>query len=224
MNEFEKKEDNLTNENEESNHEKDVQVEENQNKLPKNLRIGWCICASYCNHSETLKVMKRIKDENDVEIIPIVSENAAKYDTRFGTKEAFLEDVEKIAGNKVLKTPVEVEVIGPQNIVDIIVALPCTGNTLAKLALGITDNSVLGAIKTMRRENKPVILAVSSNDMASLNLKNLGNLMVVKDIYFVPLRMDNPVSKPNSMASDFNLLEETILKALEGKQLQPVLR
>ncbi len=187
------------------------------------MRLGWGICASYCNYDIILKQMENIKQKHDIEIIPIMTENASMFDTRFGKAEEIMSRIEEITGNKILTNLVEVEPLGPKSMIDLIVICPCTGNTMAKLANGITDNSVLGAIKTLRRNNKTTILAIASNDILGLNMKNVGVLMSTKDIYFVPFKMDKPAEKPNSMVSDFELLEMTIENALDGIPLQPVI-
>jgi len=187
------------------------------------LKIGFGICASFCNFQKVIDILERIKKNNDVMLLPIMTENAQKYNTRFANAIEYQKKIEMITGRKILKSPVEVEPLGPQKIIDLMVVLPMTGNTMAKLNNGITDNVVLGAIKSLRRQNKPTIIGLSSNDILGINFKNLGELINTKHIYFIPLKMDDPILKPNSLVSDFSLLEETIVLATKGVQITPIL-
>ena len=144
-------------------------------------------------------------------------------DTRFGKADKFVNDVETIAGRKGIYTIQEAEPIGPKAYLDALVIAPCTGNTIAKLTNGITDTSVLMAAKAHLRNNKPLIISVSTNDAMGMNFKNIGQLMNMKTIYFVPFEQDNCVKKPNSLISRLDLIPATIEEALEGRQIQPVL-
>ena len=152
-----------------------------------------------------------------------IRDSSAEYDTRFGKADKFVNDVETIAGRKGIYTIQEAEPIGPKAYLDALVIAPCTGNTIAKLTNGITDTSVLMAAKAHLRNNKPLIISVSTNDAMGMNFKNIGQLMNMKNIYFVPFEQDNCVKKPNSLISRLDLIPATIEEALEGRQIQPVL-
>ena len=156
-------------------------------------------------------------------MIPIVSEISAFTDTRFGTSEALLERLEDLTGNEVLYDIPSVEPIGPKALLDVLVIAPATGNTIAKLATGITDTVVTMAAKAHLRNGRPVVLAVSSNDGLAAGAKNIGELLARKHFYFVPFGQDNAEKKPTSLVADFTQLTETVDAALEGRQLQPVL-
>lgn len=155
---------------------------------------------------------------------PIVSEISAVTDTRFGKAGDFLEEMERICGRKVISTIAAAEPIGPKGLLDILVIAPCTGNTLAKLALGVTDSSVTMAAKAHLRNGRPVVVAVSTNDGLSISLKNIGELLCRKNIYLVPFAQDDPVNKPNSLVADFELIPDTMEAARLGEQLQPILQ
>lgn len=182
--------------------------------------IGFALTGSFCTLETTFQVMEALRDR--YEIVPIVSEHVAQTDTRFFTKEEVLARLEKICGKKPLSTLVETEPLGPQDRLDLLVICPCTGNTLSKIALGITDTSVTMATKSHRRGGKGVLIALSTNDALSGSAKNLGLLAERKGFYFVPLRQDNPNSKPYSLQCDFDRIPEAIEAALAGRQLQPV--
>ena len=186
------------------------------------LNIGFAMCGSFCTFEKALDQIKEILG-NGASIIPIMSETAADTDTRFGEARDFIRIIEGLTGHNVICQIEEAEKIGPNNLVDIIVIAPCTGNTLAKLARGITDTTVLMAVKGHIRNNKPVCIAISTNDALGINLENIGKLLNIKNIYFVPFGQDNPVSKPKSMTADFERIVETIEAALKKEQIQPVI-
>lgn len=188
-----------------------------------NIRLGVAICGSYCSYSKFLPELKRLAGLY-VGITPIMSENSYETDTRFGAAGDFIAQVEEICGRKVIKSITEAESIGPKALFDILAVAPCTGNTIAKLANGVTDTSVTMACKAHLRNNRPLVLAVTTNDGLSGNAANIGTLMARKNIYFVPYYQDDPENKPSSINADFSLLADTIKMALDGKQLQPVLR
>ena len=171
------------------------------------------------------KVKIEIREMKQVfgDIVPIFSNSAASYDTRFGTAEKMREDIEEITGHKIIDTIMGAEPIGPKGYLDAMVIAPCTGNTLAKLANGITDSPVLMAAKAHLRNNKPLIISISTNDAMGINFKNIGLLMNMKNIYFVPFAQDDPVKKPNSLIANLNLIPDTIEMAMQGKQIEPVL-
>ncbi len=185
------------------------------------MRIGFALCGSFCNHSAVMKLYESLAERH--ELLPILSENAAKYDTRFGTAESLTERVESLAGRRAVKTIVEAEPLGPSNAMDVLVIAPCTGNTLAKLANGITDGPVTMAAKSHLRNGRPVVLALATNDGLSASAPNIAALLNRKHYYFVPFGQDDPEKKPASLVADFARLEETVLAAAEGRQIQPVL-
>lgn len=186
------------------------------------LKIGFAITGSYCTFHKVLKALSDVA-ETGADVIPIISENVNTTDTRFGKHGDFTDNVERITNHKIISTINEAEPIGPQSLLDVVVIAPCTGNTLAKLSNGITDTPPLMAAKAHLRNNKPLIIAISTNDALGINLKNIGNLFNTKNIYFVPFGQDNYKAKPNSMIADMSLIIPTIEMALDGKQIQPVL-
>jgi len=184
-------------------------------------KLGFAICGSFCTFARVLEILPGLCEHYD--ITPILSETAAAIDTRFGKANDFIHSVEKICGNKAIKSIAEAEPIGPQKLLDVIVVAPCTGNTLAKMAQGITDTSVTMACKAHLRNKRPVVLAISTNDGLSGSAGNIGALMNRKDIYLVPYRQDDPSGKPNSLVADFDKISETVQQALLGRQIMPVL-
>lgn len=180
-------------------------------------KVGFAMCGSFCTFKRVLKVAEKLSEIYDV--VPVMSSTSYHTDTRFGKAEDFVEELEKITGKKVLHTVFEVEPFGPKKILDALVVAPCTGNTLAKLSLGIADTSVTLAVKAHLRNERPVIIAVSSNDALGNNAKNLGYLMNMKNIYFVPFEQDDPDEKPNSLVAIMEKIPEAVEAALQGKQL-----
>lgn len=187
----------------------------------KDTTIGFAITGSFCTFSTVLDVLKSLKNEVKG-IIPIFSFNVASQDTRFYSAKNFREEIVDITGAEPVDTLQKAEPLGPSGLIDVMVVAPCTGNTLAKLANAITDTPVLMAVKSQLRNNKPVVIAISTNDALGLNLKNIGTLLLSKNIYIVPFKQDNPVDKPNSLASDYTLIGKAIMEAKKGIQLQPV--
>ncbi len=188
-----------------------------------NIKIGFAITGSCCNFNETKRVLEELKNAGAKEIIPIVSFATKSMDTRFYKANEYIKMVEETTKNKVIDTIPKAEPVGPKNMVDIIVVCPCTGNTLAKLANGITDTPVLMAIKGHIRNNKPVVIGVSTNDGLGVSLKNIGSVLNTKNMYFIPFRQDDCVSKPKSLVLDYTYVVDTIKKALRGEQIQPLL-
>ena len=156
-------------------------------------------------------------------VIPILSETAAETDSRFGEAEELLQALEEMTGRKPLRDIPSVEPIGPKGLLDVLVVAPATGNTLAKLAAGITDTAVTMAVKAHLRNGRPVVIALASNDGLSAGAKNIGELLVRRNYYFVPFGQDDAVNKPTSLIADFKMLPETVDSALRGEQIQPVL-
>ena len=188
----------------------------------ENLKIGLGITGSFCNFSETKNVICDLKKEN-ADVLPIISFATRDYDTRFYKKSEYIKMLENETKNKVIDTIQKAEPIGPKNMVDVILICPCTGNTLAKLAHGITDTPVLMAVKSHIRNNKPVVIGVSTNDGLGMSLENIGKLLNTKNMYFVPFRQDDYVSKPKSLVLDYNYIIDTLKFAIKGKQIQPIL-
>lgn len=177
---------------------------------------------SHCTISKVLPQIKKIMNEG-AEVYPILSPAVKETDTRFGLGASWQDQLETLTGHQAITTMVEAEPIGPQKLLDALIIAPCSGNTMAKLANGITDTPVLMAAKAVLRNQRPVIIAISTNDGLGANAKNLGLLLNTKNIYLVPFRQDDPYNKANSLIADMNLILETTLAALAGRQLQPVL-
>lgn len=185
-------------------------------------RVGFAVCGSYCTHEVVLKALEKLVAQYET-VIPIVSENVAFTDTRFGTSDDLLEQLEVLTGNEVLCDIPSVEPIGPKKLLDVLVIAPATGNTIAKLAAGITDTTVTMAAKAHLRNGRPVVIALASNDALSAGAKNIGELLVRRNYYFVPFGQDDAEKKPCSLIADFEKLPETVDAALRGDQLQPLL-
>jgi len=188
----------------------------------KGIKVGFCLTASYCCMEQVMPQVRHLVDEG-AEVFPIISTAVDTIDTKYGTSWKWKKMLLDITGRKAFSTMVEVECVGPQKLFDIIVVAPCTGNTLAKIANGITDSPVLMSVKSHLRNQRPVVLAISSNDGLGMNAKNIGLLLNAKNIYMVPFGQDNPVEKPNSLVARWELIADTIIEALKGKQYQPVL-
>ena len=188
-----------------------------------NYHIGYGITGSFCTFAQTRKAVIRLK-EMGAKITPIFSYQTQTLDTRFGSAKEFVEGICEITDSEGIRTIPEAEPIGPNNYLDVMVIAPCTGNTAAKLGNGIVDTPVLMAAKAHMRNGKPLVIAISTNDALGMNFKNIGALMNMKNIYFVPFGQDNSKSKPNSMIAHLDLLPETIESAMKGKQIQPVIQ
>jgi dipicolinate synthase subunit B len=186
-------------------------------------RIGFALTGSHCTIPDIWDEMGKLIEEG-AEVWPIISPSVRTSDTRFGKAHDITERLSEITGRKAMESITEVEPIGPERLLDVLVIVPCTGNTIAKLANGITDTAVLMAAKGHLRNERPVVIGVSTNDGLSGNLMNIGILMIRKHIYFVPFGQDKPLSKPNSLVAHMEFLRDTIIAALEERQLQPVLR
>jgi len=190
--------------------------------LLKNLAVGFGITGSFCTHAAIIPEIENIVREG-ASVYPIISGAVDKFSTRFGTADDLKTVLEKITGRKALSSITEVEPIGPKSLLDIMVVAPCTGNTISKLAAGITDTPVTMACKSQMRNNKPVLLSISTNDGLGASAKNIATLYNTKNIYFVPYYQDNPKEKPNSLNAKAELIIPALLAALAGNQLQPVL-
>ena len=186
------------------------------------IRVGFAVCGSFCTHRQAMEALERIHARFD-DVTPIVSEITAASDTRFGPAHELMRDMERICDKRVIDSIVKAEPIGPKGLLDVLVICPCTGNTLAKLAGGITDTTVTMAAKAHLRNGRPLVLCIATNDALAASAKNIGALLDKKNVYLVPFRQDDPVEKPTSLISDFSLVNQTVEAALEGKQLQPLL-
>ena len=190
--------------------------------MENRINIGFAFTGSFCCHKDVLDEVGGLV-EKGYNIIPILTPTALNTDTRFGTAENFRKLLFGITGNQPVTTIVEAEPLGPKGMIDVLVVAPCTGNTLSKLANGITDNAVTMVAKAMSRNYKPVVVGISTNDGLGLSLKNIATLVPAKNYYFVPFGQDNPQSKPKSLIAKWSEIERTIEFALNGKQIQPIL-
>ena len=191
-----------------------------ENKL-KGVRIGYALAGSFCTFVKSFKAAEKLRDMG-AELLPIMSYNASGVDTRFGKAKDNIGRFEEITGRKVIKTIEDAEPIGPKRMCDVMVVAPCTANSAAKLAVGITDTPLTMAVKSHLRSGLPVVVAISTNDALGACAKNIGILQNYRNYYFVPYAQDDIVKKPASMVADLSLLPETVEMALKGVQIQPV--
>lgn len=185
------------------------------------MNVGFALCGSFCTYSKVFPVLEQLCQ--DYKVTPVFSDVAYGTDTRFGTAEEHIRIARMLCNIEPLHTIAQVEPVGPKKLFDILVIAPCTGNTLAKLAHSIADGPVTMAAKSHLRNNRPVLIAVSTNDGLSGAAENIGKLLNRKNYYFVPFRQDDPIAKPNSLVADFEKLPQALEAALEGRQIQPVL-
>lgn len=188
----------------------------------KGLSVGFAMCGSFCTLRQAIKEIQSLRDAG-ADVTPIMSPIVYETDTRFGNCKDFISEVEKTCGKSVIHTVKDAEPIGPKKLFDVLVAAPCTGNTLGKLANGITDTSVTMALKAHLRNERPVVLAIATNDALGASAKNIGLLFNCRHIFFVPFSQDDAFGKPKSLIADFTLIPKTIESALKGIQYQPVL-
>ena len=188
----------------------------------ENIRIGFAMTGSFCTFQQAFQQAEYLASCG-AELIPIMSANASQISTRFGEASEMRERLENIAKRKIISSIEDAEPLGPKQLTDIMLVEPCTSNTAAKLAFSITDSPVTMAVKSHLRGQKPVVLAIASNDALAGTLKNIGLLANAKHYYFVPLRQDDSVKKPNSLVADFGQTADTLVNALNGRQLQPCL-
>lgn len=184
--------------------------------------VGFALTGSHCTLEKILSEVQRLVDLG-ADVFPILSESVQTTDTRFGLAYHWSEKLESITGKKSITSIVEAEPIGPKGYLDVLVIAPCTGNSLCKIALGIVDGTVSMAVKAHLRNQKPLVIAISTNDGLGNNAKNIGILLNTKNIYFVPFGQDEPIKKPNSLVAHFDKIIYTIFAAFEGKQLQPLI-
>lgn len=185
------------------------------------MKLAYAICGSFCTHSRSLAQLRTLCEEHD--ITPILSEISASTDTRFGTANALRETVELLTGHPYLRTIKEAEEVITRGDYDALLVSPCTGNTLAKIAAGITDTVVTMCVKAQLRNRRPVIIGVATNDGLGANLFNIAMVLEKKNVYFVPFGQDDAEKKPTSLICDFKRLPATLDAAMHGRQIQPVL-
>lgn len=186
----------------------------------KKITLAYVICGSFCTMERSIKEMEKLS-KSGYEIIPIMSYNAFNWDTKFGKALDFRLKIENICGKQIIHTIPDAEPIGPKKMADIMLIAPCTGNTLAKLTNGITDTPALMAAKSHLRINRPLVIALATNDALGASAQNLGKILNTKNVYMVPLKQDSPTIKPHSMVSNFDLIPEAIDMAINNKQIQP---
>lgn len=184
---------------------------------------GYALTGSFCTHRESLEALEKLLNTG-CEVVPIISERTASTDTRFGKAQKLKERLEELTGRRCVCTVEEAEKFGSAYPLDYMVVAPCTGNTLAKLACGITDTSVTMAVKAHLRVSRPTLICLASNDALSANLKNISALLNRKSVYFVPLTQDSPEKKPHSLVADFSLLQKSYEAMREGVQLRPLFK
>ena len=185
------------------------------------MKIGFALTGSFCTIPNALSALESMTNLGS--FVPIISENVATTDTRFGKAEDTVKRLTELCGSAPITTVKDAEPLGPRTPLDLLIICPCTGNTLAKLANGITDGAVTMAAKAHLRCDRPLVIALASNDALSQNLKNVATMLQRKSVYFVPFGQDDPHGKPHSLISDLSLLMPTIKSALDGEQIQPLL-
>lgn len=188
----------------------------------KGINVGFALTGSHCTYEEVMPQIQRFVDSG-ANVIPIASYTVMSTDTRFGKSEDWQKQLKDITGNDIISTIVEAEPLGPSKLLDILVVAPCTGNSTSKLANALTESPVLMAAKAQMRNQRPLVIAISTNDGLGLNAANIAKLLIMKHIYFVPFGQDAPDKKPNSLVARMDLIQETCEAALQGKQLQPMI-
>ncbi|WP_061213385.1 dipicolinate synthase subunit B [Syntrophomonas wolfei] len=188
----------------------------------RGVKIGVVLTGSHCTIAEVLPQIKNLKEEG-ADIYPIFSYTVDEVDNRFYKVNDLKKEIKEITDRPLINSIVGAEPIGPQKLLDIVVVMPATGNTIAKLANGIVDTPALMAVKGQLRNQRPVVIAISTNDALGINARNIGMLINTKNIFFVPFRQDNPLEKVNSLVACMDKAVDTVILALQGKQIQPVL-
>lgn len=185
------------------------------------IKLGFALCGSFCTLEKSIKLMEKLVNIG-YDILPIMSFNAYNLDTKFGKSRDFIQKIEEITSKTVLNSLTEVEPIGPQNLTDIMLVCPCTGNTLSKIAHAITDTPVTLAVKSHLRVKKPVVIALATNDALGASFKNISHIFNTKHIFVSPLNQDDYDKKPNSMVANFDLIPDALNLALQSKQINPI--
>lgn len=189
----------------------------------KGKKIGFAFTGSFCMFRRTIEELKKLSKIENISIFPIMSFNSFSLDTKFGKAIDFEKEIEEITQNKIIKTIPDAEPIGPKNMFDILIVAPCSGNTIARLASDIIDTPVTMAVKAHLRNNSPVVIAISTNNALSGSAENIGKLLNRKNYYFVPVKQDNPITKPSSLVFDPTYIKSTLEYALDREQIQPIL-
>jgi dipicolinate synthase subunit B len=189
--------------------------------LLNGLKIGFALTGSFCTIDKVIPEIKKIVDAGG-KVVPILSYSVDKFDTRFGKAESLKKKLKDVTGEEIINTIIDAEPIGPKSLFDIIVVAPCTGNTLGKIVNGITDTPVTMACKAQLRNQKPILIAISTNDALGINAKNIGLLLNAKNVYLVPFGQDAPKNKSNSMVADFSYIMAALAEAVRGRQIQPI--
>lgn len=190
--------------------------------LLNGLKIGFALTGSFCTFSKIIPEIEKLVNEG-AEVYPIISDSVDRFDTRFGKADDWKAKLKNATGKDIISTIVDAEPIGPKSLFDVLVVAPCTGNSLAKIANAVTDTSVTMACKAHLRNQKPLVVSISTNDGLGGSAKNLGLLMNMKNVYLVPFGQDDPIKKPNSLVAKTEMIMPSILEALKDKQIQPVL-
>ena len=188
----------------------------------KGKKVGFVLTGSFCTFKNTIPKMSEIIKRGG-EVIPIMSYNAYNLDSKFGKAKEFIDRIEDITKHKIINTIIDAEPIGPKNMTDIMIIAPCSGNTLAKLANGITDTPAVMAAKSHLRNNNPLVIAISTNDALSGSAENIGKLLNRNNYYFVPFKQDNPITKPRSIVFDPEYIIKALEYALDREQIQPII-
>lgn len=184
--------------------------------------IGYALTGSFCTFRTTLKEMENLVKQG-CHVFPILSFNSYQLDTKFGKAKDFIEEIETLTGNKIIHTIPDAEPIGPKKMFDILVVAPCSGNTMARLSYDIIDTPVTMAVKSHLRNDRPVVIGISTNNGLSGAAENIGRLLNRKNYYFIPFKQDNPITKPRSIVCDFSYLSKTLECALDGEQIEPII-
>ena len=187
-----------------------------------NKNIGYALTGSFCTFRTTIKEMEKLV-KLGANIFPIMSFNSYNLDTKFGKAQDFIDEIESLTGNKIIHTIQEAEPIGPNKMFDILIVAPCSGNTIARLANDIIDTPVAMAVKSHLRNNRPVVIGISTNNGLSGAAENIGRLLNRRNYYFVPFKQDNPITKPRSIVCDFSYIQKTLEYALDFEQIGPII-
>ena len=185
------------------------------------MKIGYCFTGSFCTFERSFLALSALVDDGH-EVVPIMSENAYYTDTRFQRAEEFCARVEALCGRKIIHTVADAEPLGPRFPLDALVVAPCTGNTLAKVANGITDTAATMAIKAHLRVDRPLVIALATNDALRRNLANIASMLSHKAVYFVPMLQDSPSGKPHSLVAELEMIPTVIERAVCGEQIRPI--
>lgn len=189
----------------------------------ENKKIGFALTGSFCTFKKTIQEMENLLKIDGIEIFPIMSFNSYNLDSKFGNAKNFIKKIEELTKNNIIHTIPEAEPIGPRKMFDILIVAPCSGNTIAKLSNDIIDTPVTMAVKSHLRNERPVVIAISTNNALSGAAENIGRLLNRKNYYFVPFKQDNPITKPNSLVFDSTYIKRTLEEALDNHQIQPII-